>query len=725
MHLKLDRTEKDFCFKPFGSLDLWSKMCYNQITDIIGSGEPQHKFKEGSEMITFADIDNHTDIPQFVSYRTNAKLLTEVLFANNIKGVELMSSNSGVRAALDDGYIVVACEGLDDKPTFPQALARAWVSGSGITGLIQYKELEERNLSGENKTPAENYRLSNTFDGSEAAKLNVLHDIFTETDILERMEIEETRVYKATDEFVTKLGNFKNGGEKFVLSNGRLKGYSARSCGDTVIDYYDGRLSVADCGEAKWTDRMLHNTMEYLLDRSRTVGVSTIEKVSCPQIFTFEIPVQCTEVGENAFADCVKLRSVNVARKDSALGKGFIGSHVRLKGDKGSSAEKYAQENNVQFEPELLDTNDKKLVNITENISLTIPSESSFAKDTASRSYIYELFFENEYIDVQADVFVNDNASAEKLKAALLENGSVCKSEKPVCGVEVFVISYANNKKAYCIEIANGGERAFIHTQRNAADNDIFELFKALADGLDIEAASPEVTQSAAKPVEASAVSAAASPEAKTQTTAEKMPAATQAADAQAQPQTTQSTPTQAQPAQIASAQPAKKLVRGERMTLDGFTGGKLNVRLECEGGAEIDGYMFLLKADGKVRSDEDLVFFGQNEGSNGAVKLAGDNKGFDIVLDKVDSDIEKIAAAYAVYEDDKTTTFGNIKGAVIKVGFEGRELCEYELSGFGDERSAVTVELYKKGGWKLRTVGQGYKGALKSLCESYGVEVE
>lgn len=703
-------------------------MCYNQSMDIIGSGEPYHKFKEGSEMITFSDIDNHTDIPLFVSYRTNAKLLTEVLFANNIKSMELMSSNSGVRAALDDGCIVVACEGLDDKPTFPQALARAWVSGSGITGLIQYKELEERNLSGENKIPAENFRLSNTFDGSEVAKLNVLHDIFTETDILERMEIEETRVYKATDEFVTKLGNFKNGGERFVLSNGKLKGYSARSCGDTVIDYYDGKLSVADCGEAKWTDRILQNTMEYLLDRSRTVGVCAIDRISCPQIFTFEIPVQCTEVGENAFAECAKLRSVNVTRNDTRLGKGFIGPDVRLKGDKGSSAEKYAQDNNVQFEPELLDTNDKKLVDITENISLTIPAESSFAKDTASRSYIYELFFENEYIDVQADVFVNDNASAEKLKAALLENGSVGKSEKPASCVEVFVISYANNKKAYCIEIANGGERVFLHTQRNAADKDIFELFKALADGLDIEAASPEVTQSAVKPVEASAGSAAASPEAKTQATAEETPAATRAADAQAkpqpaQPQTTQSTPTQTQPAQ--TAQPAKKLVRGERMTLDGFTGGKLNVRLEYEGGAEIDGYMFLLKADGKVRSDEDLVFFGQNEGSNGAVKLAGDNKGFDIVLDKVDNDIEKIAAAYAVYEDDKTTTFGNIKGAVIKVGFEGGELCEYELSGFGDERSAVTVELYKKGGWKLRTVGQGYKGALKSLCESYGVEVE
>lgn len=690
-------------------------------------------------MIMFSDVDNHADKPIFVSYRTQGGLLAEVLNANNIKNMELMSFNSGIRAGVDeDGSIVVACEGQEEIPSFPQALARAWVSGTGITELMQYKELDERNLSGENKTPAEKFRLSVPFNGSEAGKLNALHDIFTETDILSRMDIEETRIYKASRESVTKLGNFGNDGEKFVFGGGRLKGYSAKSCGDTVIDYYDGSLSLSDFGEAKWSDRMIQNTMEYLTDRSRTAGVDTIERINCPQIFTFNVPVQCTEVAENAFDGCEKLRSVTVSRKDTKLGKGFIKGDIRLKGDKGSTAEKYSQQENVPFEPELLDVPNKKLVNLTENISLAIPAESSYSKDTGTRSYIYELTSGDEYIDAQADIFVNDDTAAGKFRAKLLENTTAGRKENAANGVTVSDMT-AGSMKVFLLEIVNGSEKVFVHTVRKAADKDIFELFKALAADLDIEAAAPAQAEAPAAEPETQAAPEAASepvsepaPAVEAPVRAEEpAPAPEPAPVEEPAPAPVVEEPAPAAPspapAQTASAvQSAKKLVRGERMTLDNHTKGTLNITLKYEGDTDIDGYMFLLKADGKVRSDADLVFFGQQEASNGAVKLVnGNNKSFDILLDKIDGDIEKISAAYAVYGDDESKTFGTIKNAVIEVTFDGRPLCEYALSGLDNVRSAVTVELYRKGGWKLRTVGQGYNGALKSLCESFGVAVQ
>lgn len=684
-------------------------------------------------MIMFSDVDNHADKPLFVSYRTQGKLLAEVLNANNIKGVELKSSDSGIRAGVDeDGSIVVACEGLDDIPSFPQALARAWVNGAGITGLMQYKELDARNLTGDRQTPAEKYRLTTPFDGSEAGKLNVLHDIFTETDILSRMDIEETRIYKATRDQQTKLGNFGNDGEKFVFGEGRLKGYSAKSCGDTVIDYDNGKLTLADCGEAKWSDRMIQNTMEYLTDRSRTAGVDTIEKINCPQIFMFTVPVQCTKVAENAFDGCEKLRSVTISRKDTKLGKGFIKGDIRLKGDKGSTAEKYSQEENAAFEPELLDISNKKLVNLTENISLALPSESSYAVDSDTRGYFYELFTGEEYIDAQADIFVNDDNAAQSFKAKLLENTTAGRSENAGNGVIVCDMT-SGSMKIFCIEIANGSEKVFIHTVRKAADKDIFELFKSIAADLDIEAAAPAQTEAVVEepvPAAAPAVEEIAQPEPVVETVQPEPVVETvqpePVAEPVAEPAPAPAPAPAAQPVSASAVQPAKKLVRGERMTLDNHSNGVLNVTLKYEGDTDIDGYMFLLKSDGKVRSDADLVFFGQQEASNGAVKLVnGNNKSFDILLDKVDNDIEKISAAYAVYGDDESKTFGTIKNAVIEVTFEGRPLCEYALSGLDNERSAVTVELYRKGGWKLRTIGQGYNGALKSLCESFGVAVQ
>ena len=60
-----------------------------------------------------------------------------------------------------------------------------------------------------------------------------------------------------------------------------------------------------------------------------------------------------------------------------------------------------------------------------------------------------------------------------------------------------------------------------------------------------------------------------------------------------------------------------------------------------------------------------------------------------------------------------------------MPISCEGKEICSYELEGLSEEKSAVAAEFYNKGGWKLRTVGLGYKEALKTLCGSYGVEVK
>ena len=47
-------------------------------------------------------------------------------------------------------------------------------------------------------------------------------------------------------------------------------------------------------------------------------------------------------------------------------------------------------------------------------------------------------------------------------------------------------------------------------------------------------------------------------------------------------------------------------------------------------------------------------------------------------------------------------------------------------MAGLNLEKTVVALEFYRyKGDWKVQFVGAGYHSGLRTLCESYGVEVE
>ncbi|WP_294486157.1 TerD family protein [uncultured Ruminococcus sp.] len=169
------------------------------------------------------------------------------------------------------------------------------------------------------------------------------------------------------------------------------------------------------------------------------------------------------------------------------------------------------------------------------------------------------------------------------------------------------------------------------------------------------------------------------------------------------------------------------KLVRGARFDLSAYNDKMLVIDMDyqAEQGIDIDGYIFLLAANGKVRSDADLVFFGQKASVDRAVNNHPTmTRCFTVELAKLDSDVSKLAVAFAIYGDKAEQVFSCVKKPVIHISCNGQEICSYELEGLKEEKSAVAVEMYNKNGWKLRTVGLGYKEALKTLCGSYGVEV-
>lgn len=152
----------------------------------------------------------------------------------------------------------------------------------------------------------------------------------------------------------------------------------------------------------------------------------------------------------------------------------------------------------------------------------------------------------------------------------------------------------------------------------------------------------------------------------------------------------------------------------------------------------DLDASAFLLTASGRVRGDQDFIFYNQLRSADGSVEHTGDNRtgvgdGDDesvrVDLTRVPAEIEKIAVAVTIDEADaRRQNFGQVGGAFIRILNEdtGQELTRYDLGeDFSTETAVIFGEIYRHNGeWKFRAVGQGYASGLAGIARDYGVNI-
>ncbi|MGQ0616591.1 MAG: TerD family protein [Acidimicrobiia bacterium] len=152
----------------------------------------------------------------------------------------------------------------------------------------------------------------------------------------------------------------------------------------------------------------------------------------------------------------------------------------------------------------------------------------------------------------------------------------------------------------------------------------------------------------------------------------------------------------------------------------------------------DLDGSVFLVKTDGKVRSDADFIFYNNLKSTDGSVEHTGDNRtgegeGDDeavkVNLAGVPGDVDKIVVGVTIDQADaRSQSFGQVSNAFIRVVNDdnGTELARYDLSEDASTETAMVFgEVYRNGEeWKFRAVGQGFAGGLGPLAQSYGVNV-
>ena len=138
----------------------------------------------------------------------------------------------------------------------------------------------------------------------------------------------------------------------------------------------------------------------------------------------------------------------------------------------------------------------------------------------------------------------------------------------------------------------------------------------------------------------------------------------------------------------------------------------------------------------GKVRRDEDFIFYNQLRSTCGSVEHTGDNRtgegdgddeALTIELDKVPEAIKRVVVCVTIDDADaRKQNFGQVSDAFMRiVNLDNDiEIARFDLSeDYSTETAMIFGEVYRNNGeWKFKAVGQGFAGGLESLCKQFGV---
>ena len=152
----------------------------------------------------------------------------------------------------------------------------------------------------------------------------------------------------------------------------------------------------------------------------------------------------------------------------------------------------------------------------------------------------------------------------------------------------------------------------------------------------------------------------------------------------------------------------------------------------------DLDASLFMLNAEGRVRSDSDFIFYNNLKSTDGSVEHTGDNltgegegddEAIKVTVTAVPADVDKLVVAVTIHDaQNRGQNFGQVENAFIRIVNDENavEIARYDLSEDASVETAMIFgEVYRHGDeWKFRAVGQGFAGGLGPLAQSYGVNV-
>lgn len=149
----------------------------------------------------------------------------------------------------------------------------------------------------------------------------------------------------------------------------------------------------------------------------------------------------------------------------------------------------------------------------------------------------------------------------------------------------------------------------------------------------------------------------------------------------------------------------------------------------------DVDASALLVGSDGRVRSDEDFVFYNQPRHPSGAVWRLGKKQVGDGITDAVQADLRAVTPAVdriLVVASAEDVPFQRVHDLRILL-YDATAAGGSEPLAFfdvrpetGAETALICGELYRRGdGWKFRALGEGYSNGLVGLATDHGISVD
>ncbi|MEU6821459.1 TerD family protein [Streptomyces atriruber] len=152
------------------------------------------------------------------------------------------------------------------------------------------------------------------------------------------------------------------------------------------------------------------------------------------------------------------------------------------------------------------------------------------------------------------------------------------------------------------------------------------------------------------------------------------------------------------------------------------------------QGVPDVDASALLLGGDGRVRSDEDFVFYNQPRHPGGKVWRLGKKRTSEGLTDTIQTDLAGMDPAVSrvlLAASAEGVAFEHVPALRILLYdaavTEGEPLAHFDITPqTGEETALICGELYRRGeGWKFRALGEGYSNGLEGLASDFGISVD
>ncbi len=175
-------------------------------------------------------------------------------------------------------------------------------------------------------------------------------------------------------------------------------------------------------------------------------------------------------------------------------------------------------------------------------------------------------------------------------------------------------------------------------------------------------------------------------------------------------------------------------MVKGSNVPLDAMAVRAVLRWTPGNGVPDVDASALLLGADGRVRSDEDFVFYNQPRHPSGLVRRLPKRSLATGLTDTVEADLNALDPSVdqvVIAASSDGASFEQVRDLSIML-FDAAAATSEPLAVFeirpetGAETAIICGELYRRGdGWKFRAVGQGYPTGLVGLATAFGISVD